>query len=131
MSPAGTDVTFALAGRPAFVNDGTVTAEDAKSELFLERWTTLPGGQVFTTVSEASGKGKVVVPGTQCMFKPMTGIAFEIREGEIRDFIDSVTAGTPPNVTFEGGRRALILSESALQSTRENRPIKVNYAPGA
>lgn len=52
-------------------------------------------------------------------------------EGEIRDFIDSLKAGTPPKVTFEDGRRALILSEAALLSTRENRPIKVNYTPGA
>lgn len=52
-------------------------------------------------------------------------------EGEIRDFIDTVVAGTPPKVTFEDGRRALILSEAALRSTRENRPVKVNYAPGA
>ena len=52
-------------------------------------------------------------------------------EAEIRDFIDCVTAGTPPNVNFEDGRRALILSEAALRSSRENRPVKVNYAPGA
>lgn len=50
---------------------------------------------------------------------------------EIRDFIDCLDAGKPPNVTFEDGRRALLLSEAALQSTRENRPVRVNYAPGA
>lgn len=48
--------------------------------------------------------------------------------GEIRDFIDTVLkAGQPPNVTFEDGRRALILSEAALTSYRENRPVKVIY----
>ncbi len=52
-------------------------------------------------------------------------------EAEIRDFIDCLKSGTAPNVTFEDGRRALILSEAALLSTRENRPVKVNYAPGA
>lgn len=49
-------------------------------------------------------------------------------EGEIRDFIDSVTAGTPPRVTFEDGRRALILSEAALESYRSNKPVKVDFS---
>ena len=52
-------------------------------------------------------------------------------EAEIRDFIDCLKFGSAPNVTFEDGRRALILSEAALLSTRENRPVRVNYNPGA
>ena len=36
-----------------FFDDGIVEPKDAKSKLFLDRWTTLPGGQVFgfTTTS--------------------------------------------------------------------------------
>jgi myo-inositol 2-dehydrogenase/D-chiro-inositol 1-dehydrogenase len=49
-------------------------------------------------------------------------------EAEIRDFIDQVTAGKPPNVTFEDGRRALLLSEAALKSYETNKPVEVNYA---
>ncbi|WP_193176911.1 inositol 2-dehydrogenase [Oricola nitratireducens] len=49
-------------------------------------------------------------------------------EGEIRSFIDSVTARTPPRVTFEDGRRALILSDAALESYRTNKPVKVDYS---
>ncbi|MCP4385012.1 MAG: inositol 2-dehydrogenase, partial [Hyphomicrobiales bacterium] len=52
-------------------------------------------------------------------------------EGEIRDFIDQITAGKPPNVTFEDGRRALLLAEAAIQSFKENRPIQVDYGPDA
>jgi len=48
-------------------------------------------------------------------------------EGEIRDFIDRLEAGQPPSVTFEDGRRALILAEAAIQSFKENRPITINY----
>ena len=48
-------------------------------------------------------------------------------EAEIRDFIDCLTAGRPPRVTFEDGRRALILSEAALKSHRENRPVSVDF----
>lgn len=49
-------------------------------------------------------------------------------EAEIRDFIDQVTAGKPPNVTFEDGRRALILSEAALKSYETRQPVKVEYS---
>ena len=49
-------------------------------------------------------------------------------EAEIRDFIDQVTAGKPPNVTFEDGRRALLLSEAALKSFQTNRPVEVDYS---
>lgn len=49
-------------------------------------------------------------------------------EEEIRDFIEQVTRGQPPKVTFEDGRRALILSEAALKSYETNQPVKVDYA---
>ena len=49
-------------------------------------------------------------------------------EAEIRSFIDQVTAGKPPKVTFEDGRRALILSEAALKSYQTNQPVKVDYS---
>lgn len=48
-------------------------------------------------------------------------------EGEIRDFIDQLAARAAPNVTFEDGRRALLLAEAAIRSFRENRPVQVNY----
>lgn len=49
-------------------------------------------------------------------------------EGEIRDFIACVLAGRPPSVSFEDGRRALLLSEAALESCRTNQPVKVDYS---
>ena len=48
-------------------------------------------------------------------------------EAEIRDFIESVNAGSDPSVTFEDGRRALILADAAIQSWRENRPVAIDY----
>ncbi|MBO6855048.1 MAG: inositol 2-dehydrogenase [Marivivens sp.] len=48
-------------------------------------------------------------------------------EGEIRDFIGSLNEGRPPSVSFEDGRRALLLSEAAIESFRENRPVTVNF----
>lgn len=49
-------------------------------------------------------------------------------EAEIKDFIDKVIEGEPPSVTFEDGRRALILAETAITSWRENRPVEVDYS---
>lgn len=46
-------------------------------------------------------------------------------EAEIRDFIDMLANGGTPSVTFDDGHRALLLSEAALQSYRENRPVTV------
>lgn len=48
-------------------------------------------------------------------------------EGEIRDFIESLRAKRAPSVSFEDGRRALLLSEAAITSFRENRPVTVRY----
>jgi myo-inositol 2-dehydrogenase/D-chiro-inositol 1-dehydrogenase len=49
-------------------------------------------------------------------------------EAEIRDFIENVLAGRPPSVTFEDGRRALLLSEAALKSHQTGQSVKVNYS---
>lgn len=85
-SAAGTDVVFSMGDRPVFIDDGIVTPEESKSKLFLERWTTLPGGQVFAAMNETSAKGKVVVPKTRCQFKPMIGVEFTVHDGNIKDF---------------------------------------------
>jgi leucyl aminopeptidase (aminopeptidase T) len=85
-SPAGTELTFAMGNRPVFVDDGIVTPADAKSKLFLERWTTLPGGQVFAAVNETSGSGTVVVPTTRCQFKAMTDVSFHVANGDVGGF---------------------------------------------
>ena len=82
-SPSGTDLTFALADRTVFVDDGIVTPEEAESGLFLERWITLPGGQVFTSIDETSAAGTVVVPKTRCQYQPMTGVRFDVEAGQI------------------------------------------------
>jgi myo-inositol 2-dehydrogenase/D-chiro-inositol 1-dehydrogenase len=48
-------------------------------------------------------------------------------EAEIRDFIDMLGGSRKPSVTFEDGHRALMLSEAALQSYRENRPVTLSF----
>ncbi len=46
---------------------------------------------------------------------------------EIRDFIDCLKTGRRPSVSFEDGRRALILAEAAIRSREENRPVSVDF----
>ncbi|MFQ5971406.1 MAG: inositol 2-dehydrogenase, partial [Alphaproteobacteria bacterium] len=46
---------------------------------------------------------------------------------ELSDFIDAVTSGREPSVTFEDGRRALILADAANESLRTGRTVQVSY----
>ncbi len=48
----------------------------------------------------------------------------EAFNAEIGAFVDAVENGTPPEVGFEDGRRALILAEAAGKSISEGRPVK-------
>ena len=85
-SPAGTDVRFAIGSRTVFVDDGIVTPDEADSKMFIERWATLPGGQVFTSIDEGSAEGTVAVAKTRCQYQPMTDVRFDIDDGYIGDF---------------------------------------------
>jgi len=85
-SPAGTDVTFSVGGRPVFVDDGIVTDEEAKAKLFLVRFASLPGGEVVVAPVETSANGRVVVPKHRCRFAPMTGISFDLKNGQLQNF---------------------------------------------
>ena len=49
----------------------------------------------------------------------------EAYEAEINDFIDTVENGRVPTVTFEDGRRALILADAATESRKTGRTITV------
>lgn len=89
-SPAGTDLRFAIGNRTVFVDDGIVTPDEADSKMFIERWASLPGGQVFTSIDEGSAEGTVVVPKTRCQYQPMTDVRFTIDDG----YIEGLQAGT-------------------------------------
>lgn len=78
-----------------------------------------------TEVTRHNGKGTAQKDELLYFFIERYRAAYE---GEIRDFIDKVTAGQPPSVTFEDGHRALFLAEAAITSWRENRPVEVKYS---
>ncbi len=85
-SPSGTNFSFKVGDRPIFVDDGILTSQDAKSNRFLDRIASLPGGAVFFAPIETSAEGKVVIPRHQCRFQPLTGAAFDFRAGKLRNF---------------------------------------------
>lgn len=46
---------------------------------------------------------------------------------ELDDFIDAVEQGRQPSVTFEDGRRALILADAANEALRTGRSVPIRY----
>jgi aminopeptidase len=86
-SPFGTHFTFSVGERPVFVDDGIVTEEEAKGDLILARYASLPGGSVFFAPIESSAKGKVVVPKHRCRYAPLIGVTFELIEGKLHNFV--------------------------------------------
>ncbi|MGA9998414.1 MAG: aminopeptidase [Pyrinomonadaceae bacterium] len=84
-SPNGTDLTFEVGTRPVFVDDGIVSAEEAKSKKFTDRTAGLPGGTLTFAPVENSANGKVVVAKVDCLFQPMSGITFELKNGRMEN----------------------------------------------
>lgn len=86
-TPAGTDLTFAMApGRGVFLDDGMVTAEEAKAKTFTERYVLLPGGSIYFSPLETSANGRVVVPRTNCRFSAMDKATFDVKDGKMVNF---------------------------------------------
>ena len=86
-SQAGTDMTFSLApNREVFMDDGIVTAEEAKSTLIAQRIASLPGGSIYFAPLETSANGKVVVPKDMCRYAPLTNYRFDFKNGMMQNF---------------------------------------------
>jgi leucyl aminopeptidase (aminopeptidase T) len=82
-TPSGTDITFSMApGRGIFLDDGMVTANEAKATTFTERYVLLPGGSVYFAPQETSINGKVVVPRTNCRYSKYDKISFDVKNGK-------------------------------------------------
>jgi aminopeptidase len=82
-SPAGTDLTFALAARPVFTDDGVVTAADQQEKLIYSRTANLPGGRVYGTCQETSATGRVVASPATWNGKPLQGLKGELKNGQL------------------------------------------------
>src|SRR5688572_6705893 len=85
-TPDGTDLRLTLAGRPAAVTGGSLTAEQTKAKLSAHRTVSLPGGRVAVAPLETSATGKVVVPRNACFGTPLVNARFEFRGGKLTGF---------------------------------------------
>jgi aminopeptidase len=85
-SAVGTNFSFAIADRVIFVDDGIVTAEEAKANMFFTRVASLPGGLVYCAPIESSANGKLVIPRDRCKYNPLLGVTFDFKNGKLQNF---------------------------------------------
>jgi aminopeptidase len=86
-SAKGTDLTFSLAGRSAFVDAGIVTEQKSQAKFFGNRAVALPGGTISFAPLETSGTGKVFAIRERC--RPdvqLVGASFDVQNGKIANF---------------------------------------------
>ncbi len=85
-SPSGTNLTFFVGSRPIIVSDGILSKEDMESKLMLERFISLPDGNVALAPIETSANGQVVIPKARCRYAPVTNIRFDLKNGLLQNF---------------------------------------------
>ena len=87
-SPEGTDLKVKIDGRPFFVSDGIISAEDVQKggpavSVFL------PAGEVYTTPVPGSAEGKIVIAQDFFSGKEMTNVAIIIIGGKVTSLTGS------------------------------------------
>ncbi len=81
-NPNGTDLTFGIEHRPVLVSDGVISDEDrAKGGAACMVW--LPAGEVYSTPTQGSANGKIVIDRVMFMGKDVTGVTLDIRNGKV------------------------------------------------
>jgi leucyl aminopeptidase (aminopeptidase T) len=126
--PNGTNLTCRIAGRPVYVSDGVISAEDvAKGGAALQAW--LPAGEVYLAPVPGTAEGKVVyetlpfaggvIRGVTCTFKAGKLVAHTAQSGPeyelwkqryaaapaSRDDFAYVDIGINPNVKVPAGSK--------------------------
>lgn len=81
-SPDGTDLKMKIEGRPWFVSDGIISAEDVqKGGPAVAVY--LPAGEVYTTPVAGSAEGKIVIPQSFFRGKEINNVAIIIVGGKV------------------------------------------------
>ena len=86
--PDGTDIRFRIGGRPVFVNDGVISAEDrARGGPALSVW--LPAGEAYVTAVPGTAAGLLVDPDAAYLDDPaetseIRNLRIEFREGRVQ-----------------------------------------------
>jgi aminopeptidase len=83
-SPAGTDLTLDLAGRPVFADDGALSAADQQEKLMYNRTARLPGGLIYGTCQETSATGRLAFANDAISDgKPLQGFKADLKNGQV------------------------------------------------
>ncbi len=81
-SPNGTDLTVNVAGRPVFVSDGVVSAEDRYAGgPSCQVW--LPAGEVYLTPVPGTARGTFVAEGFSFQGKPIEKLTLVFADGKL------------------------------------------------
>lgn len=85
-SPAGTDLTLDLAGRPVFADDGVVSAADQQEKLIVKRVANLPGGRLYGSVQESSATGRIAFANDDFSGgKSLKGFKADLKNGQVEN----------------------------------------------
>ncbi len=97
-SPEGTDLKVKIEGRPFFVSDGIISAEDVqKGGPAVSVY--LPAGELYSTPVAGTAEGKVVVPLTYSKGKEITNLTLTFAAGKM-----TAMTGTGPG--FDSFKKA-------------------------
>ena len=97
-SPDGTDLKVKIEGRPFFVSDGVISAEDVqKGGPAVSVY--LPAGEVYSTPVAGTAEGKVVIPLTYSQGKEITNLTLTFAAGKM-----TAMTGTGPG--FDSVKKA-------------------------
>lgn len=81
-NPGGTDLRIGMAGRPVYVSDGVISAEDRKrGGSALSVW--LPAGDVYFTLAPGSAEGILVADRMYYEGGRIDGLRLEIKGGKV------------------------------------------------
>lgn len=80
--PNGTDLTLRIAGRPVFVSDGVISAEDI-AQGFAAVQVYLPAGEVFLAPIPGTAQGKVVIDRLWYFGDEINGLTLTFQAGKL------------------------------------------------
>lgn len=81
-NPNGTDLRVQIMGRPVFVSDGVISADDMKRG-FAGSQIWLPAGEVFLAPVPGTANGKIVVDRQISEGKVIEGLTFTFKDGKL------------------------------------------------
>jgi leucyl aminopeptidase (aminopeptidase T) len=92
-NPNGTNLTLKIQGRPTFVSDGVISADDAKKGgPACQVW--LPAGEVYLAPMPGTAEGKVVIDRLVHQGKTVEGLTLTFKAGKLTGM--TATSGLEP-----------------------------------